>query len=332
MECLVKQNTHLELSKQLFALYLYEGNPGVPDFLVQFGGYDLKYAEEMSSEIVWLERLPEKGYYWMVEMEALYVRQQGQGVVNTEDMIEVAGRQALLTINSQWLELPREELRQFVAQMARLGGEVECMVVDEELLMVYCKHLRQPEHFDALALVLRFQAGTRVEHVHLNSSMLYRSCRKDDDTQLLDCQLNVKYSPSEVVILGEPFMKSHYAIFVNQPDNSQKVGILPAATEIYEDEHFEREWPLYRFVVATFALGLLAICCGPQLRRCVKTGIRLWSYARANVQFHDEGSLRVKNPEAEDFSDDVDEDYYSKKKQLEEEQRTTAQALEFSGL
>jgi hypothetical protein len=39
--------------------------------VVQFGGFDVKYAHEHSSDIKWLKRIPNSGYYWMVELNAI---------------------------------------------------------------------------------------------------------------------------------------------------------------------------------------------------------------------------------------------------------------------
>jgi hypothetical protein len=35
---------------------------------------DVKYAHEHSNDVVWLDRVPSSGYYWMVQMNAFGFR------------------------------------------------------------------------------------------------------------------------------------------------------------------------------------------------------------------------------------------------------------------
>jgi hypothetical protein len=50
----------------------------------------------------------------MIPIESFYLKLLGQQAVNTEDMITVSSKKAVLTLSSSFIELPKEELSQFL--------------------------------------------------------------------------------------------------------------------------------------------------------------------------------------------------------------------------
>ena len=63
LETLVEDAPDLNLKKQQFAIYALETGKYIPNYVIQFGGYDTKYAHEHSKDVVWIP-LSRNSNYW----------------------------------------------------------------------------------------------------------------------------------------------------------------------------------------------------------------------------------------------------------------------------
>lgn len=102
--------------------------------------------------------------------------------------------------------------------MNSFAVNTNCSIVDDIDLIVYCRNLIFPIHFIDLKFYFTFEGNKKIE---LASHLLYRNCTKSENSSsIMDCLLNIRYSKSGYVILGEPFMKWHYTIFDNEPGSN----------------------------------------------------------------------------------------------------------------
>ncbi|CAK87880.1 unnamed protein product (macronuclear) [Paramecium tetraurelia] len=288
VEKLVQEKTKLNLTKQLFALYTYESAVNFSEMVVQVGGIDEKYIRKQKSNGTWIDRLEKSGYYWMVEINKIELKNsEGRDIINTELPI----KKAFFTLNSQFIELPYDMMKVLTQNLQQFHSNTACDLVDSDMYILYCKNLPKSIQAD---YILTFTFGNNQISIN-NSNHLYRECNSSsEDNRIWDCLFNIKFSQSEYVILGEPFMKNHYIVFENAPgNNTRKIGVFQAATHMYyPDNPNQYEWPLFNAILFIFIFGLISVCSITFLKSLCKDIFRSFKYRKAQNP-EDQQSLRI---------------------------------------
>ncbi|CAD8192007.1 unnamed protein product [Paramecium pentaurelia] len=308
VEKLVQEKTKLNLTKQLFALYTYESAMNFSEMVVQVGGIDEKYIRKQKSNGTWIDRLEKSGYYWMVEINKIELKNlEGRDVINTELPI----KKAFFTLNSQFIELPYDVMKALTLNLQQFHSNTACDLVDSDMYILYCKNLPKSIQTD---YILTFTFGNNQISIN-NSNLLYRECNSSsEDNRIWDCLFNIKFSQSEYVILGEPFMKNHYIVFENAPgNNTRKIGVFQAATHMYYPENpSQYEWPLFNAILFIFLFGLVSVCSITFLKSLCKDIFRSFKYRKAQNP-EDQQSLRI--------SKDIDYVDYSTQEEVQSQMK-----------
>ncbi|CAD8096432.1 unnamed protein product [Paramecium sonneborni] len=302
VEKLVKENTQLHLTRQQFALYTYESQYNQLEMVVQVGGFDYKYVHKQSQNVKWINRLEESGYYWMIQVDKIqFINAQGNDLINQNLPIN----KALLTLNSQFIELPYNILIQLIQKLDNTHVGTECNLIDEEMYILYCKNLHVQIIFDYQLTFIFGEHTIPIDNYHL----ILRKCNVTSDNQMIqDCFFSIKVSESDYIILGEPFIKNHYIVFENQPGNEvRRIGIMPTAVNMYYPENPDQfELALVKLVGFIFIFGLISICCVTFLRSLCKDLYRAFKY-RKTMNPEDKQSLsQTKEIEYLDYSTQED--------------------------
>ncbi|CAD8191101.1 unnamed protein product [Paramecium pentaurelia] len=302
VEKLVQEQTQLHLTRQQFALYTYESSLNFSEMVVQVGGFDYKYVHKQQQNVKWIQRLEKSGYYWMVQVDKIqFINAQGNDLINANLPIN----KALLTLNSQFIELPYNILISLIQSLDNSHVGTECNLVDDEMYLLYCKNY----HFStAIDYRLAFIFGEHTIPID-NYHLIYRKCESVSENQMIqNCLFNIKVSESDYIILGEPFIKNHYIVFENQPGNNvRRIGIMPAAVHMfYPDNPDYYEWAMLKLVGFIFIFGLLSICSVTFLRSLCKDLYRAFKYRRT-LNPEDKLSLKeTKDIEYVDYQTDED--------------------------
>ncbi|KAM3138953.1 hypothetical protein pb186bvf_008966 [Paramecium bursaria] len=308
VEQLVKQETSLQLTRQQFAIYTnIEDGAYRKDFIIQVGGFDYTYSHKHEKEIRWINVVENSGYYWMISIPKM-----GLGFnfkTKEENLLTLENPKSIVTLNSQFIELPKEVLLKFRSQIQELNNNTKCSFLEKNQYMLYCTNLIYETQLRGLQLELNFPQLDKSEIVTISSDHLLMNCSNQTNPNVTyNCLFRLKLSKSGYIILGEPFMKAHFVIFENQPANKvYRIGILNAAADMnYVSK--EIDWALFHLVLYVFVFGLLTMCCIANLKRGCKDLYRALKYRRAMVGESDQKVLRSRyldDEVAADLEDDI---------------------------
>ncbi|CAD8095823.1 unnamed protein product [Paramecium sonneborni] len=298
VEKLVKENTQLHLTRQQFALYTYQSSLNFQEIVVQIGGFDYKYVHKQEQNVKWINRLERSGYYWMIQVDKIqFINTQGNDLINSSIPIN----KALLTLNSQFIELPYNILISLIQKLENLHVGTECNLIDDEMYLLYCKNFLVQTVFDYRLTFIFGDHTIVIDNYHL----IYRECKSVSENQMIqNCIFNIKVSESDYIILGEPFIKNHYIVFENQPGNEvRRIGIMPAAIHMfYPDNPAQYEWALLKLVGFIFFFGLLSICSVTFLKSLCKDLYIAFKYRKFLNPENNQPQKLIKDVEYEEHS------------------------------
>ncbi|KAL4455854.1 hypothetical protein ABPG74_003264 [Tetrahymena malaccensis] len=287
----IEQNTDImealsssvqQIDNRIFGIYINEIGDIFKDYVLILGGINDKYSHKNLEDIQYVTVNQETSYYWSLPLTELSfnvpsAKVNTQGLSEDFNVIKPKKQNAILSLSTSFIALPKDELNQLITIINRYG-ESNCKIVDLTYFAIYCTNFHT-ETLQLMEISFSFQGGAKLV---LDYKQLQRQCNVDDNYQKEnrddnDCLLNIQLSPTDNIILGEPFLKKHYTIFDQE---QMRVGFLPAADNTYWRKEFYQPPSfikyLIRIVIAVFTLGMCFIVCISQVTRFCKWFRRKW--------------------------------------------------------
>eukprot|EP00825_Cyclidium_porcatum_P020402 TRINITY_DN2312_c0_g1_i1.p1 TRINITY_DN2312_c0_g1~~TRINITY_DN2312_c0_g1_i1.p1 ORF type:complete len:288 (+),score=36.32 TRINITY_DN2312_c0_g1_i1:373-1236(+) len=227
------------------------------------GGVNLQYSEHETDDIVNVKATgKDRGFVWSLPIQMFSHRFESYQYIQFEE-----GTKAILTTSASYIGLPKKKLLELISTLQKQNG-MSCKVVDQRFYQVHCNNIRRNYILDQYFSVFFFGQDREVK---IDARHFFRDCDKNpfnskNEYDRFSCILNVRLSPDQYVILGEPFLKQHYTIFYQ---DMNMVGFLPASkTEKFIDQ-YERSVIGWFVHIATFIFisGIVFILC---YRNCKK--------------------------------------------------------------